>query len=47
MPVAVKLLERISHLDKEAYTEEEQIAENVAGVAYAGLKLNVSMATCD
>ncbi|OCH88346.1 CyP450 monooxygenase [Obba rivulosa] len=35
-PVAVKLSERYSHLDGEAYAEEERIAQNVAGMAYAG-----------
>ncbi|EMD41380.1 hypothetical protein CERSUDRAFT_109980 [Gelatoporia subvermispora B] len=35
-PVAVKLSERYAHLDGEAYAEEERIAQNVAGMAYAG-----------
>ncbi|EMD39272.1 hypothetical protein CERSUDRAFT_93317 [Gelatoporia subvermispora B] len=36
IPIAVKLMERISHLNDKAYAEEERIAENVAGVAYGG-----------
>ncbi|EMD38834.1 hypothetical protein CERSUDRAFT_63783 [Gelatoporia subvermispora B] len=35
-PMAVKLMERMSHLHGEAYAEEEEIAKNTAGVAYGG-----------
>ncbi|EMD39043.1 hypothetical protein CERSUDRAFT_72278 [Gelatoporia subvermispora B] len=34
-PIAIRLLDRISHLHGEAYREEEEIAKNVAGLIYA------------
>ncbi|OCH88668.1 cytochrome P450 [Obba rivulosa] len=34
--VAARLWEGITHLDGEAFAEEEEIAKNVAGVAYVG-----------
>ncbi|OCH91504.1 CyP450 monooxygenase [Obba rivulosa] len=47
VPVAVKLSERLSHLDGEAYAAEEEIAENVAGIAYAaGADTTISTLQC-
>ncbi|OCH88112.1 cytochrome P450 [Obba rivulosa] len=42
-PIAIRLLERISHLDGEAYREEEDIIKNVVGLVYAaGAETTVS-----
>ena len=36
-PVAIQMLERISHLKGDAYRDEEGIMKDVAGVFYAGV----------
>ncbi|EMD39029.1 hypothetical protein CERSUDRAFT_133760 [Gelatoporia subvermispora B] len=47
VPVAAKLAARFSNLKGEAYAEEEEIAQNVAGIAYgAGADTSVSTLQC-
>ncbi|OCH93697.1 cytochrome P450 [Obba rivulosa] len=46
-PVAAKLAERLSHLEGEEYAQEEEVAQNVAGIAYgAGADTSVSTLQC-